>query len=148
MAEQWQGQLFRMSVLNKFVSQESVMCIQACELCMCIAAATAEGITLMRAAQALDNFDLVSRTRAFQGWDSSPVCTWTGISCSVQQSVIGVNFTMAYPPAQPVQANMGHDIMLTGAQPSARPCMRQWQCTTAGLRSATQDALACITDSV
>ncbi len=75
----------------------------------------------MKVAQALDNFDLVSRTRAFQGWDSSPVCTWTGVSCSVQQTVIGINFTMPYPPRQPVQAHLGHDIMLTGAQPS--PCL-------------------------
>lgn len=102
----------------------------------------------MRAAQALDNFDLVSRTRAFRGWDSSPVCTWTGISCSAQQSVIGVNFTMPYPPAQPVQANMGHDIMLAGAQPSARPCMQRRQCITSNLLSATQDAPACITGPV
>lgn len=68
----------------------------------------------MRAAQALDNFGLVSRTGAFIGWDASPVCTWTGVMCSAQQSVIGVNFTQIAPPSQPVQPNVGHDIMLTG----------------------------------
>jgi len=69
----------------------------------------------MKAARALDNFGLVSRTRAFVGWDSSPVCSWSGIICSAQQSVIGINFTM---PPQPswthVQPNLGHEIMPTG----------------------------------
>ena len=68
----------------------------------------------MKVAQALDNFNLVSRTRAFLGWDASPVCTWTGIECSPQRTVIGVNFTQALPAAQPMQPNAGHDIMLTG----------------------------------
>ncbi len=80
------------------------------------AAVSADGITLMKVAQALDNFALVSRTRAFVGWDSSPVCTWTGVTCSAQQSgkLIGVNFTQALPPSQPAQPNVGHNIMLTG----------------------------------
>lgn len=77
-------------------------------------AASQEGAILMRAVQALDNFALVARTRAYQGWDASPVCTWSGVICSVQQSVIGVNFTMPPPPLLPFQANMGHDILLTG----------------------------------
>ncbi len=81
-----------------------------------LAAVSADGIALMKVAQALDNFALVSRTRAFVGWDSSPVCTWTGVTCSAQQSgkMIGVNFTQALPPSQPVQPNVGHNIMLTG----------------------------------
>ena len=68
----------------------------------------------MRAAQGFDNFDLVYRTRAFQGWDSSPMCTWTCVMCSAQKTVTGLNFTTAAPPLQPVQANMGRDIALTG----------------------------------
>ena len=80
----------------------------------CFAAVSQEGVALIKAAQALDNFGRVSRTRAFTGWDASPVCTWTGVMCSAQQSVTGVNFTQAAPPSQPVQPNMGHDIMLTG----------------------------------
>ena len=77
-------------------------------------AATPEASILMRAAQAFDNFDLVYRTRAFQGWDSSPMCTWTCVMCSAQKTVTGLNFTTAAPPPQPVQANMGRDIALTG----------------------------------
>ena len=78
------------------------------------AAVSQEGVTLMRVAHALDNFACVSRTRAFMGWDESPVCGWTGVICSPQQSVIGVNFTRALPPSQAVQPNVGHAIMLTG----------------------------------
>ena len=76
----------------------------------------------MRAAQALDNFDLVYRTRAFQGWDSSPVCTWTCVMCSAQKTVTGLNFTAAAPPPQPVQANMGRDIAFTGDASSGSGC--------------------------
>lgn len=83
--------------------------------CAAAAAGSADGRALMKVAQSLDNFNLVSRTRAFLGWDASPVCTWTGIECSPQRTVIGVNFTEALPAAQPVQPNAGHDIMLTGA---------------------------------
>ena len=82
----------------------------------------------MRAAQALDNFARVSRTRAFMGWDESPVCGWTGVTCSAQQSVIGVNFTRALPPSQAAQPNMGHDIMLTGTL-----CHPQAHCILTGV---------------
>ncbi len=77
-------------------------------------AASQQGIALMKMAQALDNFGIVSRTRAFVGWDASPVCTWTGVACSPQLSVIGVNFTLPLPQGQAVQPNVGHDIMLAG----------------------------------
>ncbi|CAK0785098.1 hypothetical protein CVIRNUC_008304 [Coccomyxa viridis] len=78
-------------------------------------AVTPEASILMRAAQGFDNFDLVYRTRALQGWDSSPMCTWTCVMCSAQKTVTGLNFTTAAPPLQPVQANMGRDIALTGS---------------------------------
>ena len=95
----------------------------------------------MRAAQAFNNFDLVYRTRAFQGWDSSPVCTWTSVMCSAQRNVTGLNFTAAAPPPQPVQANMGRDIALTGDASSGSGCSGCPECAVSALRAKPPTAL-------
>ena len=92
----------------------------------------------MRAAQAFDNFDAVYRTRAFQGWDSSPVCSWTGVMCSAQKNVTGLNFTTASPPPQPVQANMGRDIALSGGASSGS---ERLECALSALRVTSPTAL-------